>query len=94
MLRPGTPLTLLLFAAFALLLLAVISTPIIKAIPLSDFGGVTYGVFGYCQNGKGCSGIGVGYDTGQSEVMRMAFPSLNYTDMTCSQTSREQCPSF
>ncbi|CZS80406.1 unnamed protein product [Fusarium graminearum] len=63
MLRPGTPLTLLLFAAFALLLLAVISTPIIEAIPLSDFGGVTYGVFGYCQNGKGCSGIGVGYDT-------------------------------
>lgn len=65
MLRPGTPLTVLLFAAFALLLLAVISTPIIEAIPLSDFGGVTYGVFGYCQNGKGCSGIGVGYDTGQ-----------------------------
>ncbi|KAJ4140237.1 regulator of ime2 [Fusarium equiseti] len=63
MLRPGTPLTVLLFAAFALLLLAVISTPIIEAIPLSDFGGVTYGVFGYCQNGKGCSGIGVGYDT-------------------------------
>ncbi|KAM0208304.1 hypothetical protein ACHAPA_000263 [Fusarium lateritium] len=63
MLRPGTPLTLLLFAAFALLLLAVISTPIVKAIPLSDFGGVTYGVFGYCQDGKGCSGIGVGYDT-------------------------------
>ncbi|KAM0356074.1 hypothetical protein ACHAPU_000468 [Fusarium lateritium] len=63
MLRPGTPLTLLLFAAFALLLLAVISTPIVKAIPLSEFGGVTYGVFGYCQNGKGCSGIGVGYDT-------------------------------
>ncbi|KAK2673598.1 hypothetical protein RAB80_011141 [Fusarium oxysporum f. sp. vasinfectum] len=63
MLRPGTPLTVLLFAAFALLLLAVISTPIIEAIPLSDFGGVTYGVFGYCQQGKGCSGIGVGYDT-------------------------------
>ncbi|KAF4457316.1 hypothetical protein F53441_738 [Fusarium austroafricanum] len=63
MLRPGTPLTVLLFAAFALLLLAVISTPIIEAIPLSDFGGVTYGVFGYCQKGKGCSGIGVGYDT-------------------------------
>ncbi|KAF4965968.1 hypothetical protein FSARC_6277, partial [Fusarium sarcochroum] len=63
MLRPATPLTVLLFAAFALLLLAVISTPIIEAIPLSDFDGVTYGVFGYCQNGKGCSGIGVGYDT-------------------------------
>ncbi|KAF4984212.1 hypothetical protein FZEAL_552 [Fusarium zealandicum] len=63
MLRPATPLTVLLFVAFALLLLAVLSTPVIEAIPLSDFDGITYGVFGYCENGKGCSGIGVGYDT-------------------------------
>ncbi|KAI0130083.1 SUR7/PalI family-domain-containing protein [Xylariales sp. AK1849] len=62
MLRPATPLAILLFAAFALLLLAVISTPIIKAIPLGTFGGVNFGVFGYC-DGKGCSSIEIGYDT-------------------------------
>ena len=65
MLRPATPLSILLFAAFALLLLAVLSTPVIEAIPLSDFAGVTYGVFGYCESGKGCSNIGIGYDTGE-----------------------------
>jgi hypothetical protein len=87
MLRPGTPLTVLLFAAFALLLLAVISTPIVEAIPLSDFGGVTYGVFGYCQQGKGCSGIGVGYDTGQSTVMLKRVPLSSCTDASFSQIS-------
>ncbi|KAI8675133.1 hypothetical protein NCS57_00413400 [Fusarium keratoplasticum] len=65
MLRPATPLSILLFAAFALLLLAVLSTPVIEAIPLSDFGGIKYGVFGYCESGKGCSNIGIGYDTGK-----------------------------
>ncbi|RSM03218.1 pH-response regulator protein palI/prr-5 [Fusarium oligoseptatum] len=63
MLRPATPLSILLFAAFALLLLAVLSTPVIEVIPLSDFGGIKYGVFGYCESGKGCSNIGIGYDT-------------------------------
>ncbi|KAJ4205768.1 regulator of ime2 [Fusarium falciforme] len=63
MLRPATPLSILLFAAFALLLLAVLSTPVIEVIPLSDFDGIKYGVFGYCESGKGCSNIGIGYDT-------------------------------
>ncbi|KAK6956182.1 hypothetical protein Daesc_001455 [Daldinia eschscholtzii] len=49
MLRPATPLTVLLFAAFAMLLLAVLSTPIIKAIPLGTYKGVNFGVFGYCE---------------------------------------------
>ncbi|KAH6888047.1 SUR7/PalI family-domain-containing protein [Thelonectria olida] len=62
MLRPATPLAILLGAAFALLLLSVLSTPIIKAIPLGEFKGVTYGVFGYCQSGEGCTNIGIGYD--------------------------------
>ncbi|KAF2970647.1 hypothetical protein GQX73_g2867 [Xylaria multiplex] len=65
MLRPATPLAILLFIAFALLLLSVLSTPIIKAIPLgvykSDSGVVNFGVFGYCQ-GDSCSPIEVGYD--------------------------------
>lgn len=63
MLRPATPLTVLLFAAFVLLLLSVISTPIIKGIPLASFKGVDFGVFGYCRNGQ-CMGIQVGYATG------------------------------
>ena len=61
MLRPATPLSVLLFAAFCLLLLAVLSTPIIKAVPLGSFNGVNFGVFGYCTPSS-CSRIEVGYD--------------------------------
>lgn len=64
MLRPATPLTILLFVAFLLLLLSVISTPIIKAIPLASFKGVDFGVFGYCKSSGQCTGIQVGYATG------------------------------
>ncbi|KAK0733702.1 SUR7/PalI family-domain-containing protein [Lasiosphaeria miniovina] len=60
MLRPATPLSVLLFAAFCLLLLAVLSTPIIKAVPLGSFLGVNFGVFGWCK-GDTCSGIEIGY---------------------------------
>ncbi|KAI1810734.1 pali-domain-containing protein [Poronia punctata] len=67
MLRPATPLAILLFIAFALLLLSVLSTPIIKAIPLGVYKGtsegvVNFGVFGYCVEDV-CSHIEVGYDT-------------------------------
>ncbi|KAI5464104.1 SUR7/PalI family-domain-containing protein [Mariannaea sp. PMI_226] len=65
MLRPATPLAILLLAAFALLLLSVLSTPIIKAIPLGEYKGVTYGVFGFCKSGAGCTNIGISYDAGQ-----------------------------
>ncbi|KAK0633666.1 SUR7/PalI family-domain-containing protein [Immersiella caudata] len=61
MLRPATPLTVLLFAAFALLLVAVLSTPIIEAVPLGSFEGASFGVFGFCRDGL-CSPIEVGYD--------------------------------
>lgn len=61
MLRPATPLTVLLFAAFALLLLAVLSTPIIEAVPLGSFEGANFGVFGFCKDGT-CSPIEIGYD--------------------------------
>ncbi|KAI9733402.1 MAG: regulator of ime2 [Cirrosporium novae-zelandiae] len=43
MLRPATPLSILLFAAFILLLLSVLSTPIIKGIPLASYEGTDYG---------------------------------------------------
>ncbi|KAI0008630.1 pali-domain-containing protein [Xylariaceae sp. FL0662B] len=62
MLRPATPLTVLLSAAFVMMLLAVLSTPIIKAIPLGTYKGVSFGVFGYC-NGDKCSPVEIGYDT-------------------------------
>ncbi|MBE7181934.1 MAG: hypothetical protein INR71_12145, partial [Terriglobus roseus] len=60
MLRPATPLAVLFFAAFVLLLLSTLSTPIIKAIPLASWHGTTYGVFGYC-NSTSCSDIAIGY---------------------------------
>jgi hypothetical protein len=63
MLRPATPLSILLFVAFVLLLLSTLSTPIIKAIPLATVLGVNFGVFGYCK-GDDCSGPRIGYDTG------------------------------
>lgn len=60
MLRPATPLAVLLFVAFVFLLLSVLSTPIIKAIPLGSYNGFEYGVFGICK-GMSCSGVKVGY---------------------------------
>lgn len=64
MLRPATPLTVLLFAAFALLLLAVLSTPVIEGVPLGIYDGAKFGVFGYCKDGR-CSPIEVGYDASE-----------------------------
>ncbi|KAK2075156.1 hypothetical protein P8C59_009305 [Phyllachora maydis] len=62
MLRPATPLSALFLTAFALLLLSVLSTPIIKAIPLGSFGDFNFGVFGFCK-GDTCSPMEIGYDT-------------------------------
>lgn len=66
MLRPATPLSVLLAAAFVLLLLAVLSVPVIKAIPLGEHQGTTFGVFGYCKSDGSCSSISIGYDIGMS----------------------------
>src|SRR2546421_10262313 len=63
MLKPATPLTVLLFASFVLLVISVISTPVVKSIPIATFEGVNFGVFGYCK-GSQCSGIKIGYSTG------------------------------
>lgn len=64
MLRPATPLTVLLFVAFVLDVLSVISTPIVKSIPLGSFEGTDFGVFGFCVHSR-CSGAEVGYSTGK-----------------------------
>ncbi|EWC44981.1 hypothetical protein DRE_01040 [Drechslerella stenobrocha 248] len=61
MIRAATPLTILLLAAFALLLISILSVPIIKPITLATYQNVDYGVFGYCVNEK-CSPIEVGYN--------------------------------
>ncbi|KAG5979520.1 hypothetical protein E4U55_005079 [Claviceps digitariae] len=63
MLRPATPLSALLFVAFILLFLSVISIPVTKFVPLGESINVKYGVFGYCQGDK-CSKIGLGYPSG------------------------------
>ena len=64
MLRPATPLSILLFASFVLLLISTISTPIVKGIPLARNDGVNYGVFGWCPDVGACSGVQVGWNTG------------------------------
>ncbi|KAI9703357.1 MAG: regulator of ime2 [Candelina mexicana] len=61
MIRPATPLSVILFIAFAFCLLSTLSTPIIKAIPLATFAGVDFGVFGYCQGTK-CGSAKIGYN--------------------------------
>lgn len=70
MLRPATPLSILLLLAFGLLLISVLSTPIIQQIPLGSFGGVSFGVFGWCKGGT-CSPIEIGYDTCESQAGRL-----------------------
>ncbi|GKZ67132.1 regulator of ime2 [Aspergillus niger] len=60
LLKPATPLTILLLIAFALLLISVISTPIVKSIALARHDNIDYGVFGYCK-GDVCTSIHVGY---------------------------------
>ncbi|CAN8100115.1 unnamed protein product [Discula destructiva] len=62
MLRPASPLSVVLFLAFGLLLIACLSTPIIQSISLGAFNGFTFGVFGYC-DGTNCSPIEIGYST-------------------------------
>ncbi|KAF2132232.1 pali-domain-containing protein [Dothidotthia symphoricarpi CBS 119687] len=62
MLRPATPLSILFFVAFCLLLLSTLSTPIIKGIPIATYRGINFGVLGYCENDS-CTGPTIGYDT-------------------------------
>src|SRR5271163_4972118 len=79
MLKPATPLTILLFASFTLLVISVISTPIVKGIPIATFQGVNFGVFGYCTQTK-CSGVKIGYTTGADKKNAR----LHYTfPLTC-----------
>ncbi|KAJ4992724.1 hypothetical protein SVAN01_01770 [Stagonosporopsis vannaccii] len=63
MLRPATPLSILFFVAFCLLLLSTISTPIVPAIPIATYRNINFGVLGYCPNGGSCKGPMIGYDT-------------------------------
>src|SRR5687768_1734782 len=63
-LRPATPLSIVLFIAFAFLLLSVLSTPIIEGINIATFGGVKFGVLGWCSKTTGCSKISIGYNMG------------------------------
>ncbi|KAF1735678.1 pH-response regulator protein palI/prr-5 [Beauveria bassiana] len=61
MLRPATPLTVLLAAALALLIISVISVPVTKSIYLGKADNTVYGVLGKCIGDK-CSSAGLGYD--------------------------------
>lgn len=74
MLRPATPLTVLLFVAFALLLLSVLSVPVTRSITMGSFKDTQFGVFGFCKDGGDCSPIRIGYDTGL--LSRLSLPWL------------------
>jgi len=81
LLRPATPLTILFFAAFVLLLLSTLSTPIVKSIPLASFDGIDLGVFGYC-TATACSNEQIGYNTGlfsfhAAETLVLTTPCVN-----------------
>lgn len=73
MIRPATPLSVVLLASLALLVLSIISSPIIKAIPLGQYNGNTYGVFGACLADGTCSSIGLGYDDTYIDTDSSAF---------------------
>lgn len=73
LMKPATPLTVILFVSFALLLLSVLSTPIVKAIPLAKVDDISFGVLGYCRP-SGCSEFQIGYDFGNP--MLVAFRSV------------------
>ena len=75
MLRPATPLTILFFVAFVLLVLATISTPIVQGIHIASFNGVNFGVFGYCTPTT-CTKIGIGYTLGTYGRSATAFAPL------------------
>lgn len=64
LLRPATPLTVLLLTAFVLLLLSVLSTPVVKSIPIATVDDIKFGIFGYCV-GSNCSPIRVGYTSSE-----------------------------
>ncbi|KAL9135230.1 MAG: hypothetical protein Q9175_003583 [Cornicularia normoerica] len=81
MLRPATPLTILFFVAFVLLLLSTISTPIVKGIPLASYNGVTYGVLGYCGS-SGCSKVQIGYSNPNNDKSNFSLPSNTRHDLS------------
>lgn len=81
MLRPATPLSILFFAAFVLLLLSTLSTPVIQGIPLATYQGVNFGVLGYCNSNGECKGPMIGYDTGTSNRYGTQDPTAG--DATC-----------
>jgi hypothetical protein len=98
MLRPATPLSILFFVAFCLLLLSTLSTPIIKAIPLATYRGIDFGVLGYCRDGV-CNGPMIGYNTGtllpEDGAETDKSPQLTMTQRSSSAPTRtptSRCP--
>lgn len=58
--RPASAPCVIILIAFGLQLVAVLSAPITRAIALSTYNDITYGVFGYCTTDK-CSSVSIGY---------------------------------
>ncbi|PHH76226.1 hypothetical protein CDD80_1712 [Ophiocordyceps camponoti-rufipedis] len=76
MFRPSTPLSVLLLAAFVLLLATTLSVPILKTIPLASFNDVNFGALGFCK-GDQCT-LTLGLDTAallDNEKQAFAVPT-------------------
>jgi hypothetical protein len=72
MLKPATPLSVVFLVAFALLLLASISTPVVKSISLGEYDDTSFGVWGFCK-GDTCSSIQIGYAVADLSTTGGAF---------------------
>lgn len=64
---PALPLIIVIFVAFALLVVSVISAPIVKDIPIGSVNGVHFGIFGSCKQST-CSQYSVGYQSGNEHT--------------------------
>lgn len=73
MLRPATPLTILLTAALGLLIISVISAPLTKSIYLGKAGDTIYGVLGRCTGDK-CTKAAIGYDVSADGSATFTLP--------------------
>ncbi|ANB15916.1 Rim9p [Sugiyamaella lignohabitans] len=66
--KAATSLSVILFVAFALELLAVLSVPLTSKITLSTFENYRFGVFGYCNTDTNtCTKASIGYNISESD---------------------------
>jgi hypothetical protein len=77
--RPATPLSVVFLAAAVLLLLASLSTPVIRAFVLGENNGYSFGVWGFCDD-DGCSPVQIGYSVDDIKPTKFSLaPATRHT---------------